>query len=155
MGTETVVTETGLRTNITVPLRYLAAWTGGIGAVAIDNLMEDAATVEISRAQLWQWIRNRTTLDDGRQITRQMVGDLIEEETGRLVGELGQEAAEPLAHAREVLEYVALGEYLPGFFTNYAYVRYLIDKPMTGPLDKEDLRMSERVPGAGSAEDAA
>jgi len=149
------VTEEGVRTNITVPLRYLAAWTGGTGAVAIDNLMEDAATVEISRAQLWQWIRNRTPLDDLRVVTRQLVADLIEEETGRLVAELGPESAEPLARAREVLEYVALGEYLPGFFTNYAYVRYLIDKPMTGPLDKEDLRMSERVPGAGQSEDAA
>ena len=155
IGTDPVVTETGLRTNITVPLRYLAAWTGGAGAVAIDNLMEDAATVEISRAQLWQWIRNRTTLDDGRAITREMVADLIEEEVGRLTHELGTAAAEPLARAREVLAYVALGEYLPGFFTNYAYVRYLIDKPMTGPLGKEDLRMSEHVPGAGQAEDAA
>ncbi|USQ79396.1 malate synthase A [Ornithinimicrobium faecis] len=150
-----VVTEAGLRTNITVPLRYLAAWTGGAGAVAIDNLMEDAATVEISRAQLWQWIRNATTLDDGRAITRQMVSDLIEEESGRLAAELGGDAVEPLARAREVLAYVSLGEYLPGFFTNYAYVRYLIDKPMTGPLDKEDLRMSERVPGADVEEDAA
>ncbi|HLS44271.1 MAG TPA: malate synthase A, partial [Ornithinicoccus sp.] len=150
-----VVTEAGVRTNISVALRYLAAWVTGTGAVAIDNLMEDAATVEISRAQLWQWIRNRTPLEDLRVVTPQLVSDLIEEEAGRLAGELGPEAAEPLAHAREVLEYVALGEYLPGFFTNYAYVRYLIDKPMTGPLDKEDLRMSEKVPGAGHKEDAA
>lgn len=154
-GVDPVVTEAGLRTNITVPLRYLAAWTSGTGAVAIDNLMEDAATVEISRAQLWQWIHNRTALEDGRAVTRDMVTDLIEEESGRLVAELGQDASEPLARAREVLSYVALGEYLPGFFTNYAYVRYLIDKPMTGPLGKEDLRMSEQVPGAGQAEDAA
>ena len=152
-----IVTEAGVRTNITVSLRYLAAWTSGVGALAIDNLMEDAATVEISRAQLWQWIRNRTPLDDLRVVTRQLVGDLIEEEAGRLTGELGPESAEPLARAREVLSYVALGEYLPGFFTPYAYVRYLLDQPlrMTGPLDKEDLRMSERVPGAGQAEDAA
>ncbi|WP_109473875.1 malate synthase A [Ornithinimicrobium cavernae] len=151
------VTEAGVRTNITVSLRYLAAWTSGTGAVAIDNLMEDAATVEISRAQLWQWIRNRTPLEDLRVVTRQLVSDLIEEEAGRLVSELGPEAAEPLARAREVLTEVALGDYLPGFFTPYAYVRYLIDKPlrMSGPLDKEDLRMSERVPGAGRAEDAA
>ena len=149
------VTEAGVRTNITVSLRYLAAWTSGTGAVAIDNLMEDAATVEISRGQLWQWIRNRTPLDDLRVVTRQLVADLIEEEAGRLTVEQGPEAAEPLARAREVLEYVVLGEYLPGFFTNYAYVRYLIDAPMTGPLDKEDLRMSENVPGAGQKEDAA
>ena len=150
-----VVTEAGVRTNISVPLRYLAAWTSGTGAVAIDNLMEDAATVEISRAQLWQWLRNRTPLEDLRVVTPQLVSDLIEEEAGRLAGELGPDAAEPLAHAREVLGYVALGEYLPGFFTNYAYVRYLIDKPMTGHLDKEALRMSEKVPGAGHKEDAA
>lgn len=152
-----IVTEAGVRTNITVPLRYLAAWTSGTGAVAIDNLMEDAATVEISRAQLWQWIRNRTPLDDLRVVTRQLVSDLIEEEAGRLTGELGAESAEPLARAREILAKVSLEEYLPGFFTNYAYVRYLLDQPlrMSGPLDKEDLRMSERVPSAGQSEDAA
>ena len=149
------VTEAGVRTNITVSLRYLAAWTSGTGAVAIDNLMEDAATVEISRGQLWQWIRNRTPLDDLRVVTRELVSDLIDEETERLTLDLGPESAEPLAHAREVLTEVALGEYLPGFFTNYAYVRYLIDKPMTGHLEKEDLRMSENVPGVGQKENAA
>ena len=154
VDSEPVVTEAGLRTNITVPLRYLAAWTSGTGAVAIDNLMEDAATVEISRAQLWQWIRNGTTLQDGRTVTRAMVRDLIAEEVGRLTSEGGD--PEGLARAREVLTEVSLGDYLPGFFTPFAYVRHLIDKPlrMTGPLDKEDLRMSERV-DQDSAEDAA
>ncbi len=65
-------------------LRYLAAWVGGSGPVAIDNLMEDAATVEISRAQLWQWIRSRTRLVEGPRLTREMVASMIDEETGRL-----------------------------------------------------------------------
>ena len=64
------VTMDGLTTNISVALRYLAAWVGGSGAVAIDNLMEDAATVEISRAQVWQWIHNEVTLAEGPKITR-------------------------------------------------------------------------------------
>jgi malate synthase len=153
--TEPVVTEAGLRTNITVPLRYLSAWVTGTGAVAIDNLMEDAATVEISRAQLWQWIYNETTLEDGRVITRQMVRDLIDEETARLTADGGPEQEESLQRAKEVLAEVALSGYLHGFFTTYAYVRHLIDKPMSGPLSKDDLRMSEKVPGVGRSEDAA
>lgn len=154
IGAEPVVTEAGLRTNITVPLRYLAAWTAGTGAVAIDNLMEDAATVEISRAQLWQWIRHGTTLEDGRTVTRTLVRDLIEEEIDRLVADGAD--AEALVRARAVLVEVSLGDYLPGFFTPYAYVCHLVDEPlrMTGPLAKEDMRMSEQVP-AGWAEKAA
>jgi malate synthase len=135
----------GVATNISVALRYLAAWVGGSGAVAIDNLMEDAATVEISRAQLWQWIHNRTRLVEGPRLTREMVASMIDEETGRL-GREGYAPRDDIASARDVLIEVALGDQLPGFFTPYAYVRYLIDDPlrMTGPLRPEDLRQSER-----------
>jgi len=135
----------GVATNISVALRYLAAWVGGSGAVAIDNLMEDAATVEISRAQLWQWIHNGTRLVEGPRLTREMVASMIDEETGRL-GREGYAPREDIASARDVLIEVALGDQLPGFFTPYAYVRYLIDDPlrMTGPLRPEDLRQSER-----------
>src|SRR5215467_10720291 len=67
------ITEAGLRNNISVALQYLATWLGGNGAVAIFNLMEDAATAEISRSQIWQWIHNDVTLDDGPQVTRELV----------------------------------------------------------------------------------
>jgi malate synthase len=135
----------GVATNISVPLRYLAAWAEGSGAVAIDNLMEDAATVEISRAQLWQWIHNGTRLVEGPRLTKEMVASMIDEEIGRLNRE-GYASREALEAARDVLMEVALGERLPGFFTPYAYVRYLTDGPlrMTGPLRPEDLRQSER-----------
>ncbi len=63
------VTEAGVRQNISVAIRYLAAWLGGNGAAAIDNLMEDAATAEISRSQLWQWRRHAVALDDGAPFT--------------------------------------------------------------------------------------
>ncbi len=75
------VTEEGLRGNINVGLRYLEAWLRGSGAVAINNLMEDAATAEISRSQVWQWLHNETLLADGQTVTRDLVERLIDEET--------------------------------------------------------------------------
>src|SRR5712691_8076412 len=74
------ITEAGLRGNISVALQYLAAWLGGNGAVAIFNLMEDAATAEISRSQIWQWIHNEVILDDGPLVTRDVVERMIDEE---------------------------------------------------------------------------
>ena len=67
------ITEDGLRNNVSVALQYLASWLGGNGAVAIFNLMEDAATAEISRSQIWQWVHNEITLDDGPLVTRDLV----------------------------------------------------------------------------------
>ena len=148
----------GVATNISVALRYLSAWVGGSGAVTIDDLMEDAATVEISRAQLWQWIHHQTRLVEGPRLTREMVVSMIDEETGRL-GREGYAPRNAIESARDVLIEVALGEHLPGFFTPYAYVRYLTDGPlrMTGPLRSEDLRQSEQglVPAEHSAGAAA
>jgi malate synthase len=74
------ITEAGLRNNVSVALQYLATWLGGNGAVAIFNLMEDAATAEISRSQIWQWIHNDITLDDGPRVTRDLVERIIGEE---------------------------------------------------------------------------
>ena len=78
-------TEAGLRHNIRVGIQYLEAWLGGQGAVPIYNLMEDAATAEISRTQIWQWIQHGATLDDGRVVTRPLVKQLIAEEVDRSV----------------------------------------------------------------------
>ena len=151
-GRSAVVTLDGLRTNVSAAMRYLSMWIGGSGAVAIDALMEDAATVEISRAQLWQWIATRTRLAEGPAITREMVESMIDEEAGRLIADGRWGLPEHIRAAVDVLTEVALGETMPGFFTPYAYVRYLTERPlrMTGPLTSGDLRMSERVPGVGA-----
>jgi malate synthase len=142
------VTLDGLRTNISVALRYLTAWVSEQGAVAIDNLMEDAATVEISRTQVWQWLRYRIRLAEGLVVTPELVNELV----GHEIDKLHKQATDERGHrhvneARDVFTEAALGEDLPGFFTPYAYVRYLIDRPLqpTGPLRPEDLRMSEQV----------
>ena len=74
------VTEAGLRSNISVGIQYLEAWLRGTGAVGIYNLMEDAATAEISRSQVWQWLHNDVELDDGQTVTRELVERLIDEE---------------------------------------------------------------------------
>lgn len=78
------ITETGLRTNVSVSVQYLAAWLQGSGAVPINNLMEDAATAEISRAQVWQWLHHHARLEDGREVTMPLVGALLDEEVDRL-----------------------------------------------------------------------
>ena len=82
------ITETGLRTNIKVGIQYLAAWLGGSGAVPLNNLMEDAATAEISRAQIWQWIRHpRGILADGRKVTLSLYREILAEELAMLKAE--------------------------------------------------------------------
>jgi malate synthase len=79
------ITEAGLRTNISIGVQYLAAWLGGNGAVAINNLMEDTATAEISRAQVWQWLHHPDLmLDDGRLITSRFYRGLLDDELTRL-----------------------------------------------------------------------
>ena len=78
------VTEAGVRTNVSVALQYLASWLAGVGAAGINNLMEDAATAEISRAQLWQWIRNKTSLADGRTMTTDLYAAVRDEERQKL-----------------------------------------------------------------------
>jgi malate synthase len=82
---ETPITEAGLRMNINVGIHYLGAWLAGNGCVPIHNLMEDAATAEISRSQVWQWIRSpKGVLDDGRKVTAEMVRAMIPEELAKI-----------------------------------------------------------------------
>ena len=114
------VTEAGLRNNVEVALQYVAHWLDGSGAVAIHNLMEDAATAEISRSQVWQWTRHRATLDDGRPVTRDLVRAIVQEETARL----RKEGRTPrLDEARALFEQVALADDFPEFLTLPAYER--------------------------------
>ena len=84
-GPEAPITEQGLRTNINVTLQYIGSWLAGQGCVPINNLMEDAATAEISRSQIWQWIRNpKGELADGRKVTIDMFRRLLSEELGKV-----------------------------------------------------------------------
>ncbi len=143
------VTVGGVRTNVRVALRYLTAWVNEQGAVAIDNLMEDAATVEISRAQIWQWLHHHAKTAEGLLVTPALVREIMED----VVEELHGQAADDRAHrhveeARDVFTEVALGETLPDFFTPYAYVRYVIDRPLqpSGPVSEADLQQSMRGP---------
>jgi malate synthase len=78
------ITEAGVRNDVSVALQYLSSWLNGNGAVAIFNLMEDAATAEISRAQLWQWTTNGAKLDDGRTVDRAFYEKVRDEEVGKL-----------------------------------------------------------------------
>jgi malate synthase len=108
------ISEGGVRNNISVALQYLSAWLGGNGAVAIFNLMEDAATAEISRAQLWQWVQNGAKLTDGRPIDRALYEKLRDEELAKLP------ASPQLQQARRILDDLVLGEFLE-FLTLPAY----------------------------------
>ncbi|MDP2329530.1 MAG: malate synthase A [Reyranella sp.] len=85
-------TEAGLRQNVAVGIGYLEAWLRGIGCVPLFNLMEDAATAEISRAQVWQWVRHGQTLNDGRLITKEMVREIVREELGKVKAQMGDDA---------------------------------------------------------------
>jgi malate synthase len=90
---ETPITEAGLRNNISVGIQYIGAWLAGNGCVPVFNLMEDAATAEISRSQIWQWIRSpKGVLDDGRKVTRELFRSLLGEEFSRIKILLGPDA---------------------------------------------------------------
>jgi malate synthase len=117
------VTEAGLRNNVSVAIQYLAAWLGGTGAVAIYNLMEDAATAEISRSQVWQWLRHGVRLAEGPVVTRELVRAIEHEELERLRGAVGDRAfaAGHYRAAAEVFEAVALGDDFVEFLTLPAY----------------------------------
>ncbi|MGH3280520.1 MAG: malate synthase A [Trebonia sp.] len=118
------ITETGLRNNISVALQYLAAWLGGSGAVGIFNLMEDAATAEISRSQVWQWIHNEVTLDDGPAVTRDLVERMIDEELGK-VQQLAAGSFDTARYGQAVALFteVALADSFAEFLTLPAYER--------------------------------
>ena len=115
--TEGDTTETGVRLNISVALQYINQWLSGNGAVAINNLMEDAATAEISRAQLWQWIIHSVPLDDGRTITADLYSQLRSEELASLNANEDQHFSE----AALILDQLVLSEEFVDFLTIPAY----------------------------------
>ena len=114
------VTTAGLETNVSVGIRYLASWLSGTGAAAIDNLMEDVATAEISRSQVWQWVRHGVETEDGAPITEARVRSIAGSLVDRLEGEKNP-YGDRLPVARKVFEDVALGESFVEFLTLPAY----------------------------------
>jgi malate synthase len=118
------ITETGLRNNISVALQYLDAWLGGLGAVAINNLMEDTATAEIARAQVWQWLRHpEAALADGRRVTPGLYQALLEEEFARVRALPGRDAqaAGRLETARALFDRLVMNDEFVDFLTLEAY----------------------------------
>ncbi len=116
------VTDAGLRTNIRVGIQYIESWLRGTGAAALYNLMEDAATAEIARSQIWQWVHHGTTLHEGPRVTRELVRRIADEELARIQREAGPAFdAGRFADARQLFEYVALTEPFVEFLTIPAY----------------------------------
>ncbi|MDN4486624.1 malate synthase A [Demequina sp. SYSU T00039] len=118
------ITLAGVRANVSAALRYLESWLRGVGAAGIDNLMEDVATAEISRSQLWQWIRTGATTSEGIPVTRELVAQMLAETMStveRPDGELFDQAAALLAEA-------CLEEAYPSFVTLPGCTRYLTDR---------------------------
>ncbi|WP_374200460.1 malate synthase A [Microbacterium sp. CFH 31415] len=117
------ITAAGVHGNVSVAIRYIEAWLRGLGAVAIDNLMEDAATAEISRSQVWQWIHQDRSTEDGTPITRDYVERLI----AQVLGEVERRDGDRFDDAAEVFREVALGTEFPAFLTLPAYARFLVE----------------------------
>jgi malate synthase len=119
------ITEAGVRTNVSVAIQYLESWLRGVGAAAINNLMEDAATAEISRSQIWQWIRHGARLDDGRAVTAEFVRQVESEELERIEAGIGTDyySAGRFGEAAALFEAVALSDAFVEFLTIPAYER--------------------------------
>lgn len=117
------ITDGGVRMNVDVAIQYLASWLRGNGAAGIYNLMEDAATAEISRSQLWQWLHNSVRTTEGTPITAETIHRIADEELARMRDEFGEEnySIGRFEEARKLLEDVAISPEFPEFLTLPAY----------------------------------
>ncbi|WP_116769757.1 MULTISPECIES: malate synthase A [Maribacter] len=117
------VTEAGIRKNINVGILYLEAWLRGHGAVALYNLMEDAATAEISRTQVWQWLKNEVLLEDGRKFNIELYIELLDDEVEKIVAEIGENEIKNTKFklAIELFDKLVLSENFEEFLTLTAY----------------------------------
>jgi malate synthase len=120
------ITENGLRLNVSVGIQYIESWLRGVGAAAINNLMEDVATAEISRSQVWQWIRHSSRLTDGSIVNADLVREIADDELAKIHERLGEDgwAKSRFGDARAVFEEVALSSTFPAFLT-LAALRHL------------------------------
>jgi malate synthase len=116
-------TEEGIRRDVRVGIQYLEAWLRGTGCVPLYHLMEDAATAEISRAELWQWIHHGALLDDGRRMTVALFREIVEEEMGTIAGEVGTARMEygRFRQAKELFVRLSTSAALEEFLTLPAY----------------------------------
>ncbi len=119
------ITEAGVRNNVSVGIQYLESWLRGGGAVAIFNLMEDAATAEISRSQIWQWVHNGASTAEGTAITPEFVRQVEDEELTKIRQSVGDDvfAKGKYDEARELFDQVALADDFVDFLTLPAYER--------------------------------
>ena len=121
---EGTITEAGLRNNISVSVQYLESWLRGSGCVPINNLMEDAATVEISRAQIWEWIHHpKGILDDGRKVTIELYQELAKDELEKIKLAVGEQqfARSKFQTAAEILDTIITDDQFVEFLTLPAY----------------------------------
>jgi malate synthase len=121
------ITEAGLRLNVAVGLGYVEAWLRGIGCVPLFNLMEDAATAEISRAQLWQWVHHHAVMDDGLPVTVEMVEEVIADELERAEGAVDAERYSAYLKAAELMRELVRAPKFMDFLTVPAYERVLAE----------------------------
>jgi len=139
------VTEAGLKQNVAVGLGYLEAWLRGIGCVPLFNLMEDAATAEISRAQLWQWVHNKVKLSDGRVVDPQLVENTIANELSTQKGKVDEVRYAAYEKAANLMRDLVLAQDFTEFLTLPAYERMLKDEGLADTergvvADKKQLR---------------
>ena len=125
---EGTITEAGLRQNIAVGLGYVEAWLRGIGCVPLFHLMEDAATAEISRAQLWQWVHHGARLADGRAVTAEMCDEYIDAELARAKGSVDAERFRPYEHAAFLMRELIRAPKFTEFLTVPAYARVVAEE---------------------------
>lgn len=124
---ETPITEAGVRMNIHVGIHYMGSWLAGNGCVPIHNLMEDAATAEISRAQLWQWIRSsKGVLEDGRKVTAEMIRAWAPEELAKVKAIVGPSAGPTYDEAAQLFTELTVADEFAEFLTLPAYDRLAI-----------------------------
>ena len=119
------ITEVGLRSNVGVAIEYLESWLRGVGAVTIANLMEDTATAEIARSQVWQWVHHGARLTDGRTVDRNLARQVEDDEIARLRAAVGETtfATRRFDEARALIDELVLSESLADFLTLYASER--------------------------------
>ena len=155
---EKPITEEGLRNNISVGVQYLGAWLAGNGCVPVFNLMEDAATAEISRSQIWQWIRSpKGVLDDGRKVTKPLIRQLLAEELPRIRNLLGPEGwgAGKYEDAARLFEEITTRDEYTEFLTLPAYeliTRNEYAPPEDGAEVAQGVRARISRTGAATAE---
>jgi malate synthase len=135
---EGTITEAGLRQNVAVSLGYLEAWLRGVGCVPLFNLMEDAATAEISRAQLWQWVHHGAVLEDRRSVTVELFDAVLDKEEESLLRGATQERAEAVRHAAKLLRELIRSERFTEFLTHRAYEELIAEEH--GTLEDSILR---------------